>query len=382
MCGIAGIVSSKLDSSSKIGSNRLRQMAEQLLHRGPDESGILTRPNIGLAHRRLSIIDLTSGQQPMISADKSICLVFNGEIFNFIELREALVKKGHRFTTTSDTEVVLHMYQEYGLDFVQQLNGQFAIGLWDDKEQRFILVRDRVGICPLYYTVEKDQLIFASEIKALKPALSNGLELNKQALDQIFTFWAPVSPNTIFENVYEVSPGQMLVLEKGQLKKHQYWDWQFNQKGYWQTSEQQQADELHELLIEATKIRLRADVPVGAYLSGGLDSSVLVAMIRHYGGVPLRTFSLNFGEAEFDEKSYQSSLIAHLKAEHSHLLVKTEDIAQNFIQTIIHTETPILRTAPVPMGMLSSLVRANDFKVVLTGEGADEVLGGYDIFKE
>ncbi|TQV88909.1 asparagine synthase (glutamine-hydrolyzing) [Aliikangiella coralliicola] len=382
MCGIAGIIRTSPNSTNSIAKSILGEMADQIIHRGPDESGIYCDEIVGFSHRRLSIIDLSSGQQPMFSPSRDISLVFNGEIFNYIELRDDLIKKGHQFITQSDTEVIIHLYQEYGLDFVQYLNGQFAIALWDSRQKRFVLVRDRVGICPLYYTNENGQLIFASEIKALKPALANGLTLCKETLDQIFTFWAPVSPNTIFENVFEVSPGQMLVIENGQLNSHKYWDWQFSQDDYLQSSESQQAEELHDLLIDATKIRLRADVPVGAYLSGGLDSSVLVAMIHHYGGVPLRTFSLNFSEAGFDEKSYQSSLIQHLQADHSHLMVKTEDIAQNFKQTIYQTETPILRTAPVPMGMLSSLVRQNDFKVVLTGEGADEVLGGYDIFKE
>ncbi len=387
MCGIAGIVqvSGVSDSSvsrNSISNSRLMAMADQIVHRGPDEEGVFCNDRVGLSHRRLSIIDISTGQQPMHSADRSISLVFNGEIFNYIELREALIGKGYCFKTQSDTEVIIHLYQEYGLDFVQKLNGQFAIGLWDNQNKRMLLVRDRVGICPLYYTEEAGQLIFASEIKALKPALANGLALNKESLDQIFTFWAPVSPNTMFENVYEVSPGQMLVIEKGNVAKQTYWDWNLSTSNFSLGSEEQLAGELHDLLIDATKIRLRADVPVGAYLSGGLDSSVLVAMIHHYGNVPLTTFSLNFNEADFDEKSYQSLLINHLKADHSHLMVKTEDIAKNFKQTIYHTESPILRTAPVPMGMLSSLVREHDFKVVLTGEGADEVLGGYDIFKE
>lgn len=382
MCGIAGIVYASADLSSPISELILKSMADKIKHRGPDESGFYCSKQVGLAHRRLSIIDISNGQQPMHSVSGDISVVFNGEIFNYIEQRNFLIKKGHQFITQSDTEVIIHLYQEYGIDFVQHLNGQFAIGLWDNKIKRFLLVRDRVGICPLYYSFEKQRLIFASEIKALKPALVDGLYLNKEALDQIFTFWTPVSPNTIFKGIYEVSPGQIIVLEKGKLSLYTYWDWDLSNKNLYHTSEEQLAAELHELLIDATKIRLRADVPVGAYLSGGLDSSVLVAMIHHYGDVPLRTFSLNFEQAEFDENTYQTLLINHLQTEHSRLKVKTEDIAKNFIQTIYHTESPILRTAPIPMGLLSSLVRENDYKVVLTGEGADEVLGGYDIFKE
>lgn len=382
MCGIAGIVQSSNRAKKPISESVLKEMANTLRHRGPDDEGIYCKKNIGLAHRRLSIIDITNGHQPMHSSMSDISIVFNGEIFNYIELREELIKKGHTFLTHSDTEVIIHLYQEYDLDFIQKLNGQFAIGLWDEKNEKFILIRDRVGICPLYYTFEENRLIFASEIKALKPALTNGLEINKETLDQIFTFWAPVSPNTFFKNIYEVSPGQLIIFEKDTLKKHTYWDWDFNKDNFFDHSKEQLAEELHDLLIDSTKIRLRADVPVGAYLSGGLDSSVLVAMIHHYGNVPLRTFSLNFSEQEFDEKSYQTKLIKHLNPDHSHLMIKTEDIAKNFKQTLFHTETPILRTAPVPMGLLSSLVHKNNYKVVLTGEGADEVLGGYDIFKE
>lgn len=382
MCGIAGVIQTSARSNYPISESILKAMADKLIHRGPDESGVFCHGRIGFSHRRLSIIDLSTGQQPMHSPDGNISLVFNGEIFNYIELRESLIKKGHCFITQSDTEVIIHLYQQYGLDFVEHLNGQFAIALWDDSVKRFVLIRDRVGICPLYYTFNQQRLIFASEIKAIKPALNASLVINKEALDQIFTFWAPVSPNTIFEDIYEVSPGQMLVLENEELKKIRYWDWDFSENKINHADAEQQAQELHDLLIDATKIRLRADVPVGAYLSGGLDSSVLVAIIHHYGNVPLRSFSLNFNETDFDEKPYQTSLINHLQAEHSHLMINTKDIANNFMQTLYHTETPILRTAPVPMGLLSSLVRENGFKVVLTGEGADEVLGGYDIFKE
>ena len=382
MCGIVGIIRCAVNSNYSITESLLVAMAGKIKHRGPDEGGVYCTSDVGLSHRRLSIIDLATGQQPMHSSDGDISIVFNGEIFNYLELREQLINKGHRFVTQSDTEVLIHLYREYGLDFVQHLNGQFAIGLWDESKKRFILTRDRVGICPLYYSFDHQRLIFASEIKALKPALNNGLRINKETLDQIFTFWAPISPNTFFEDVLEVSPGQMLVLENSTLKKSIYWDWEFSKQNMFETCEEKQAEELHDLLIDATRIRLRADVPVGAYLSGGLDSSALVALIHRYGEVPLRTFSLNFDNPNYDEKSYQASLIQHVNAEHSYLSVSAEDIATNFIDTIYHTEMPILRTAPVPMGLLSSMVNNNNFKVVLTGEGADEVLGGYDIFKE
>lgn len=385
MCGFAGIFSLNSRSVTPPSQALLRTMAQQIIHRGPDEEGIYAAEGFGCAHRRLSIIDLSSGQQPMLSQDQNVVLVFNGEVFNFIELREELVAKGRKFLTHSDTEVILHLYQVHGLDFVSYLNGQFAIVLWDKPLNRLVLVRDRIGICPLFYTIDDGRLVFGSEVKALKPALPKGLSISTASLDQIFTFWAPVSPNTIFENVFEVSPGQMLVVDQGRIQKSQYWDWDYGQNGsqdYRTESEEQLIGELHDLLIDATTIRLRSDVPVGAYLSGGLDSSSIVALIHRYGNVPLRTFSVNFDQGNFDEAHYQNSLTAHLETEHSSIVVRAEDIAKSFAWTIYHTEAPILRTAPVPMGILSGLVRANDFKVVLTGEGADEVLGGYDIFKE
>ena len=383
MCGFAGIFQPKLNQ--KPSQTLLESMAEAIVHRGPDELGVYADGPLGLGHRRLSIIDLTSGQQPMHSSDGDITLAFNGEIFNYIELRQELKNQGVQFQTSSDTEVLLKLYQHKGLDCLNLLNGQFAIAIWHKSKQQLILARDRVGICPLYFWQKDGQWIFGSEIKALKPAIPAPMALDVQALDQIFTFWAPAAPNTIFENVKEVKPGHVLIINQdGQAQSHQYWDWQFptGPEGYRTESENILADELHDLLKDATQIRLRSDVPVGAYLSGGLDSSVLVAMIHHYGGVPLKTFSINFSEKSLDEGSHQKELIDHLQADHCSIYCRPEDIAANLVQTVWHTENPILRTAPAPMGMLSGLVHQQDFKVVLTGEGSDEVLGGYDIFKE
>lgn len=357
-------------------------MLGRLGHRGPDDSGLYVHGTTGLAHARLSIIDLTSGRQPMLSPDRSTAIVFNGEIFNYIELREELARRGRRFVTQSDTEVILHLYEELGTDFVKEMNGQFAIALWDDRRKRLVLARDRVGICPLFYKIEANRLIFASEVKALAPALSQPLEISPLSLDQVFTFWSTVSPRTIFEDVLEVSPGTQLILENGRTRIERYWDWEFPDGEFDTSPEQELAERLRHLLIDATRIRLRSDVPVGAYLSGGLDSSVLVSILRRHCDVPLRSFSLAFDDENLDESAYQDLLIESLDTEHSRMHVRPEDIAANLAAAIRHTETPVLRTAPVPMGLLSGLVRDNGYKVVLTGEGADEVLGGYDLFKE
>jgi len=383
MCGIAGIAS--LLTQGKVGEMEVRRMLPHLHHRGPDGSGTYHDPKgrIALGHTRLSILDLAGGAQPMHNEDQTVWVSFNGEIFNYIELREALLKAGHSFNTRSDTEVIVHAYEQYGDDFVQQLNGQFAIALWDAKPGRLLLVRDRVGILPLFYTRQSGRLLFASEIKALLPLLPATPRVSPSALDQIFTFWAPRTPNTLFEGIFEVSPGHMLALEDGQIQESTYWDWHFpEQEDYLTGTDVELAGQLYELLADATRMRLRADVPVGAYLSGGLDSSALVALIRRHSAAPLRTFSIGFEEPSLDESAFQHQLVDYLGVEHARILCRNHDIANDFPDTVLHAETPILRTAPTPMRRLSGLARACGYKVVLTGEGADEALGGYDLFKE
>lgn len=381
MCGIAGILN--LTNGRPPSEVELSPMITQLRHRGPDGYGYFSDAKVGLAHARLSIIDLAGGKQPIHNEDRTVWVVFNGEIFNYVELRVQLESQGHRFYTQSDTEVLVHLYEQYGDEFVHHLNGQYAIALWDTTRRRLLLVRDRTGILPLFYTQAHERLLFASEVKAILPALGQSPRLNPAALDQIMTFWSPVSPETIFENIYEVSPGYMLSVNGTEVKHSRYWDWSFPEdSAYHQGGVSDQADQLRELLIDATRLRLRADVPVGAYLSGGLDSSALAALIRQHGDAHLRTFSIGFEDHGFDESEYQNQMVGHLQTDHSRVTCRREDIADAFQRTIWHTESPILRTAPVPMGLLSGLVHAQGFKVVLTGEGADEVLGGYDLFKE
>jgi asparagine synthase (glutamine-hydrolysing) len=383
MCGIAGILDWRGGDPSP-RQQQLSAMIAQLKHRGPDGFGYLVKGPIGLAHARLSIIDLTGGDQPIYNEDRSVAVIFNGEIFNYIELRAELEQRGHRFYTHSDTEVIVHSYEEFGDDFVTRLNGQFAIALWDDRSQRLVLVRDRVGITPLFYTKVDSRLLFGSEVKAILPMLPSSPRLNTAALDQIFTFWAPTSPETLFDNVFELAPGTRLIADCDGERIERYWDWQFPERAdeYWSESEEYLTEQLHELLIDATRIRLRADVPVGAYLSGGLDSSVLVSMIHRHTDTPLRTFSIGFEDASLDESDYQRLMIDHVGADHSHVVCANRDVGEQLPQTVWHTESTILRTAPVPMRRLSGLVREQGYRVVLTGEGSDEVLGGYDIFKE
>lgn len=381
MCGIAGIV--KNAKNSEVPREALESMIHHLHHRGPDDYGYYTDGKAGLAHARLSIIDLTSGKQPIHNMNKGVWVVFNGEIFNYVELRKELENKNFKFYTNTDTEVIVHLYDLYGEDFVDYLNGQFAIALWDKQKEKLILTRDRVGIAPLFYTVQDKDMIFGSEIKSIIPVLKYRPSINLEALDQLFTFWSPVSPNSIFKHITEVSPGEMVVYESGNVRKHKYWDWKFPvDEHYMEGSAAKLAEELKSLLIEATSIRLRSDVPVGAYLSGGLDSSVLVSLIKNFTDTSLQTFSIEFEDKELNEARYQQSLASYLGTTHNSILCKKSDIASNFESAIWHTELPVLRSAPVPMSILSGLVHDSGYKVVLTGEGSDEVLGGYDIFKE
>ena len=385
MCGIAGILPFKSSLAQDALLPLLQAMADAIKHRGPDAEGFYVDSPVGFAHRRLSIIDIAGGAQPMQTPDGDICVTFNGEVFNFIELRADLMAKGYQFVSQSDTEVILHLYREYGLAFPGYLNGQFAIGLWDKREQTLVLVRDRVGICPLYYFVDGQLLAFASEIKALIPVLPTKLEINPESLDAIFTGWTCVSPATIFKNILQIKPGALLVINaQGKIREQQYWDLEFpvDAAGYDQRPESVLVEELHQHLLDATKLRLRSDVPVGAYLSGGLDSSVLVALMHTQTNAHLRTFSLGFTDSALDETGFQQQVVDYLGTDHSRIEVDYSRIAQQLVDTVWHTESPILRTAPAPMGILSQLVRDQGYRVVLTGEGADEILGGYDIFKE
>lgn len=386
MCGIAGIVN--LTHFEPILEKHLRQMLGMIRHRGPDQFGIYLDEQVGLGNARLSIIDLDGGQQPIANETKTLWIVFNGEIFNYIELRPGLEARGHRFATNTDTEVILHLYEEYGPDCLQLLNGQFAIALWDSTRQTLFLARDRVGVRPLFYTVVQGALIFGSEIKAILADPRVRAEIDPVALGQVFTFWSALTPRTIFRGIMEVPPGHYVLVRKDKISVERYWQLNLsertrecNQKVTRQ-DEANYLDEFRSLLVDATQIRLRADVPVGAYLSGGLDSSVIAAIIRNYTNNHLDTFSISFGDPNFDESVYQYKMADYLDTQHQVVRVTYEDIGRVFPEVVWHAETPLLRTAPVPMFLLSKLVQQHNFKVVLTGEGADEFLTGYNIFKE
>lgn len=379
MCGIAGVLN--LHESQPVGLDTLVQMLAAIRHRGPDGVGVFRDDWVGLGNVRLSIIDIAGGDQPIGNEDDSLWIVFNGEIFNYVELRPELEKRGHRFRTNSDTEVILHLYEDIGPDCLKLLNGQFALAIWDTRRRSLFLARDRLGIRPLFYTVTGQTLLFGSEIKAILAHPEPQAVIDPQALREVFTYWSPLSPHSIFKNIMELPPAHYMMVENGEMRVQRFWSMDFSVTSP-ERSVADYLDELESLLIDATRIRLRADVPVGAYLSGGLDSSLTTAMIRGYNQNRLDTFSISFSDPAFDESQYQLQMADHLGTDHHVVTCSYQEIGEAFPDVVWHTETPILRTAPVPMYLLSQLVRKHNFKVVMTGEGADEFLAGYDIFKE
>ncbi len=381
MCGIAG--GTKFYSPKSINEEILVNMLGRIRHRGPDESGIYSSDDLAIGNVRLSIIDIASGQQPLSNGDGNIWIVYNGEVFNYIELREDLVKKGYQFKTHSDTEVIVLLYEEYGIDFINKLNGQFAISLWDKRKKELILVRDRVGIRPVFYTVKNKELYFASEIKAILEHPDIDAKISSQALSQIYTFWTTISPGTAFEDIYELPPGHYMIFKKGSMIIEPYWQLSFpSQNDYAKISLNDALEQFTEILTDATKIRLRADVPVAAYLSGGLDSTVTTSIIRDVVPDMLQTFSVGFADKDFDESEYQNIASKFFGTKHTGFKIQSSEIAEIFPDVIWHSEIPILRTSPAPMFSLSKRVRQSNIKVVITGEGADEMLAGYNIFKE
>jgi asparagine synthase (glutamine-hydrolysing) len=380
MCGIAGFVNA---DGAPPDAAIARHMIDLLRHRGPDGTGVRILGDAALAHARLSIIDLAGGAQPMSNEDGTLWITFNGEIYNYVELREELERRGHRFRTRSDTEVIVHAYEEYGPACLDRFNGQFAIALWDTRNRTLFLARDRFGKKPLYYASKNRLFLFGSEMKAVLAHPEMNRELDVRGLDQILTFWCTVPPRTIFDGIFELPPGHWLTFHEGTINVRSYWQPSYDDADG-SRSEQDYAEELHALLVDAVRLRmLRSDVPVGAYLSGGIDSTVIAALIRKYTDVPLKTFSVGFEDAEFDERSFQRRAVEYLGIEdHHEALCRAEDIGRSFPEVIWHAEQPLVRTAPTPLLLLSRLVREQGYKVVLTGEGSDELLGGYDIFKE
>lgn len=382
MCGIAGILSAS--AASAPDAEELLRMIAVLRHRGPDGYGLYRDAFVALGHARLSIVDLSGGAQPMSNEDGSLWVTFNGEIFNHVELRAELEQFGHRFQTRCDTEIIVHAYEQWGQDAWLRFNGQFAFALWDAQRRRLWLVRDRLGILPLYYARVDARMFFASEPKALFAAGPISPRLDAAGVVQAFTRWSATAPRTVFEGVASVQPAGVVGFDDALRPSERiYWRPDFSVDPAWESrSLDQAADALEEKLSRAVALRLRADVPVGAYLSGGLDSSVVGDRMRARQPDEFRTFSVRFTDPVFDETGPQRLMAGLLGTQHHEILCDDQQLVQALPDLIWHCEAPLLRTAPAPLFLLSGLVQATGRKVVLTGEGADELLAGYDIFKE
>ncbi len=381
MCGIAGILNFHHKAEQLVPI--VTQMLSMIKHRGPDESGIFYDNQVCFGNVRLSIIDIASGQQPISDIDERYWIVFNGEIFNYIELREELKAKGCKFRTNSDTEVLLNLFIEYGISCLQKLNGQFVFAIWDRNKKELIIARDRVGIRPLFYTNTNDSLVFASEIKAILEHPSVNVTLNPQTLAEVFTMWTPLPGKTIFNEISELEPGNYMIIKDQAVSKKCFWELSFAEKDKYQTTNFNEAmEQFDALLKDSVRLRLRSDVPVAAYLSGGLDSSITTSLIKEISPEHLQTFSIGFTDKDYDESVFQNEVSQYLHTKHTSFTCTASDIAEIFPKVVWYSEVPMLRTAPAPMFLLSKKVREQNIKVVITGEGADEIMAGYDIFKE
>ncbi len=377
MCGITGIFN--LSDGPRIEKELIEAMANTLAHRGPDDSGFYIDESLGFGFKRLSIIDLTSGNQPIYNEDRSVIVVCNGEIFNYKELRHVLESKGHRFYTYCDVEVLVHLYEEYGADFLNKLNGQFAFALYDRKSRILLLARDHVGIAPLFYTVADNAFIFGSEIKAILKHPMVKREADLTALDQIFSFPGLVSPRTMFRHISSLKPGHFLRIRDGRIEVKAYWDLDYPLASEIESEkpESYYIEKIDELLTRSVKYRLQADVPVGFYLSGGMDSSLTASIIRKLHSDQRHSFSIGFRQAEIDERKYQQLMANTVGSFHHDVIFDWPDISNRLKQVIYHAETPLKESYDTCSLTLSELVRKNGIKVVLTGEGSDELFAGY-----
>jgi len=371
MCGISGVV--YRDAAHPVDRDLLRRVTSVLSHRGPDADGFFWGPGAGLGHRRLSIIDLSTGDQPIYNEDRSKVVVFNGEIYNFQELRTDLLQRGHRFTTSSDTEVLVHGWEEYGDGFVARLRGMFAIALWDLRTRRLLLARDRVGKKPLYYTQDGERLLFGSELKALITDPSVKRALSVEALDDYLTFGAVPAPRTIYQNVQQLPPAHYLVWEGGRTRTVEYWDVAYRDVPA--RSEDECLEQFDAIFTEAVRLRLISDVPLGAFLSGGVDSTAVVATMASLLDRPVATTTVTFGERAFNEAPHARTVADTLRTDHEEVVVKPR--AVDILPTLVwHLDEPFADSSAIPTYYVSQAARRR-VTVALSGDGGDEVFAGY-----
>jgi asparagine synthase (glutamine-hydrolysing) len=375
MCGIAGIAE---NSPHPVESATIHQMCQSIVHRGPDDEGIFVKDGVGLGMRRLSIIDLSGGHQPVFNEDRSIWIVFNGEIYNFAELRRELETRGHRFYTHTDTEVIVYLYEDLGSECVQKLRGMFAFALYDERQQRLLLARDRLGIKPLHYALKNGRLLFGSEIKSILAVAPELAEVDQRALLQYFYLGYVPDPGTAFRSIKKLPPGHLLEFHRGELTVRKYWD--LPRYGtHSPRSEEECLEELEFRLAEAVKMRLIADVPLGALLSGGADSSVVVALMARAASSPVKTFSIGFRQADFDETPYARKVAERFGTEH-HDLILEPDVVQTVGTLTSMLEEPFGDSSMLPTYYVCCMARKY-VTVALSGDGGDEAFAGYDRYR-
>ncbi|MBD3414336.1 MAG: asparagine synthase (glutamine-hydrolyzing) [Candidatus Aminicenantes bacterium] len=381
MCGICGII--QPENSKPIPQNIITSMCQTIIHRGPDDQGVHLEKNVSLGVRRLSIIDLETGHQPLSNEDGSVWTAFNGEIYNFLSLRKELIQKGHQFKTKTDTESIVHSYEQWGDDFVNRTNGMFSICIWDRNQKKLLLIRDRLGIKPLYYTLCRDgTLVFGSELKALlaHPKVNPGLD--RKALDLFLTLEYIPAPFTIFENVFKLPAGSMLTYKKGHIVINSYWELNHGQtRTEFKDSRSLESlqDELFHLLKDSVDLRLVSDVPLGAFLSGGIDSSTIVGLMRELGVTPLKTFSIGFEYETYNELEHARRIAHKFDTEHQEFILEP-DILQLTEKLIHHLDEPFGDFSIFPTYLVSKMARKS-VKVILSGDGGDELLAGYEHYQ-
>src|SRR5215831_11449622 len=382
MCGIAGIID--LAGRRPVSRSSIHQMARALFHRGPDEEGFLFRPGLALASRRLSIVGLADGQQPMGNEDRSVFVVFNGELFDYVERRIELRERGHRLVTHCDTEIIPHLWEDHHEQMWEKLRGQFAIALWDERKRRLQLGRDRFGIAPLFWSRQGDWLLFASEIKALLASGMVPVRPDRRGIDHIFTFSALPGPITCFEGVQLLRAGHFLEITPGgrgsEITERAYWEMDFPDFGHEERGDDPRplVDEFEQLLLRAVDTRLKADVPVGSYLSGGVDSSMIAALACHLKGPAINTYTVRVDSPELDELDTARLVARHIKTKPPIVQdFRAEDAVNTYPQLIQAAEAPVIDTSCAALLQLARRVHQCGQKVVLTGEGADEWLVGY-----
>ncbi len=377
MCGIVGIFN--FDPERPVDGDLLRAMNTAITHRGPDEDGFYVDGPLGMANRRLSIIGLADGRQPIANEDRTVWTVFNGEIYNYPDLRRELTDRGHTFRTSTDTEVLVHLYEEHGEDFVRYLNGMFAIALWDDRRRRLLIYRDRLGEKPLYYVRTGKRLLFASEIKAILRDPSVDRSVDPAALYDYLSFQYNPRRETIFRGVVRLKPGTMLVVSADGVVERTYWEIPTGAGS--PRSEDEYLEELRALLRDSVRRRLLSDVPLGAFLSGGIDSSVVVGLMTEALAAPVQTFSVGFKVAGgYDESGHAERVARHFGADHHTLVVESMDVERLLPRTVYSLDEPVADFAAIPTFLVSEFARRH-VKVVLTGEGADELFAGYEHYR-